>query len=101
MYGGYILTTLFRLETIEGTVNDAAKIPDQHPTHGSYHWSFERLLSVALVPLTVAPFAAGHLNPIWDAVLCATILIHSHIGFEYVVFPPLVLFSVGHIIMCN
>ena len=43
-----------------------------------------RLLSVALVPLTVAPFAAGTLNPITDALLCATILIHSHIGFQYV-----------------
>lgn len=40
--------------------------------------------SAALVPLTIAPFAAGSLNPITDAVLCATILIHSHIGFQYI-----------------
>ena len=43
-----------------------------------------RLVAVSLVPLTVAPFAAGSLNPVTDAVLCATLLIHSHIGFEYV-----------------
>lgn len=35
------------------------------------------------MPLTVAPFAAGTLNPTTDAILCATILIHSHIGFQY------------------
>ena len=43
-----------------------------------------RLISAALIPLTVAPFAAGTLNPIMDAILCATILTHSHIGFQYV-----------------
>jgi succinate dehydrogenase (ubiquinone) membrane anchor subunit len=43
-----------------------------------------RLVAVSLVPLTVAPFAAGSLNPATDAVLCAALLVHSHIGFEYV-----------------
>lgn len=43
-----------------------------------------RAVSVALVPLTIAPFAAGSLNPVMDAVFCGTILIHSHIGFQYV-----------------
>lgn len=44
--------------------------------------SVARLASAALIPLTVAPFAAGSLNPITDAALCALILIHSHIGFQ-------------------
>jgi len=35
--------------------------------------------------LTIAPFAAGTLNPLTDAVLCGAILIHSHIGFEALV----------------
>ena len=81
-------------------VNDPVPIPEPSPTHGSYHWSFERydisfrdvsicskldrLMSIALVPLTIAPFAAGTLNPIPDAILCATIILHSHIGFQYV-----------------
>ncbi|KAI5816047.1 CybS-domain-containing protein [Pyronema omphalodes] len=69
-------------QVIDGTVNDAAKVPETNPTHGSYHWSFERLISVALVPLTVAPFAAGSLHPITDAVLGATLVMHSHIGFQ-------------------
>lgn len=62
--------------------NDAAKVPNTDPVHGSYHWTAERLVSVGLVPLSLAPFIGGSLNPTMDAVLCATILIHSHIGFE-------------------
>jgi succinate dehydrogenase (ubiquinone) membrane anchor subunit len=64
------------------SANDPAPIPPTDPSHGSYHWSFERLISVALIPLTIAPFAAGSLNPTMDAILCASIIIHSHIGFE-------------------
>jgi succinate dehydrogenase (ubiquinone) membrane anchor subunit len=43
-----------------------------------------RIISASLVPLTIAPFAAGSLNPVMDAILCGTIVIHSHIGFQYV-----------------
>jgi succinate dehydrogenase (ubiquinone) membrane anchor subunit len=56
-------------------------VPHTSPVHGSYHWTFERLISAGLVPLTIAPFAAGSLNPATDAILCGAILIHSHIGF--------------------
>merc|ERR1712000_115409 len=38
-----------------------------------------------LVPLTIAPFAAGSLNPTLDAIFCGTLLIHSHMGFQQVV----------------
>lgn len=44
----------------------------------------ERGISVALVPLTIAPFAAGSLNPILDATFIAALLVHSHIGFQSV-----------------
>lgn len=40
-------------------------------------------MSVALVPLTVAPFVGGSLNPVLDATFCGLLVIHSHIGFEY------------------
>lgn len=43
------------------------------------------MISAGLIPLTIAPFAAGSLNPTMDAVFCAAILIHSHIGFESIV----------------
>jgi succinate dehydrogenase (ubiquinone) membrane anchor subunit len=65
--------------------NDAARVPPANPSHGSYHWTFERLVSAGLIPLTIAPFAAGSLNPTTDAILCGAILIHSHIGFESIV----------------
>ena len=45
-------------------------------------------MSAALIPLTIAPFAAGSLNPVMDALLCAGLIIHSHIGFQYDQTPP-------------
>ena len=63
-------------------MNDAATVPDPSYAHGSYHWSFERLISAGLIPLTIAPFAAGSLNPVMDGLFISTILIHSHIGFQ-------------------
>nr|BCM29957.1 succinate dehydrogenase subunit D [Leveillula taurica]BCM29958.1 succinate dehydrogenase subunit D [Leveillula taurica]BCM29959.1 succinate dehydrogenase subunit D [Leveillula taurica]BCM29960.1 succinate dehydrogenase subunit D [Leveillula taurica]BCM29961.1 succinate dehydrogenase subunit D [Leveillula taurica] len=72
-------------QVIHGTANDAAPVPSPEPSHGSYHWTFERLISAGLIPLTLAPFAAGSLNPTIDALLCGAILIHSHIGFQSVI----------------
>lgn len=66
-------------------VNDPAPIPPPSPSHGSYHWTFERVLAAGLVPLTVTPFAVGSLNPTTDAILMATLLIHSHLGFQSIV----------------
>lgn len=66
-------------------MNDPAPIPPTSPTHGSYHWTFERLIAAGLVPLTVAPFAAGSLNPAMDAALCALMLVHSHMGFQAII----------------
>lgn len=67
------------------TVNDPAPVPNPSAAHGSYHWAFERLLAAGLVPLTIAPFASGSLNPTLDAVLCGTLLLHSHLGFQSVI----------------
>jgi succinate dehydrogenase (ubiquinone) membrane anchor subunit len=72
-------------QRIEGGVNDPAPIPEPSAAHGSYHWAFERLLSAGLIPLAIAPFAAGSLNPTLDAILCGAVLIHSHMGFQQVV----------------
>lgn len=66
-------------------MNDAAPVPTPSASHGSYHWTFERLVAAGLIPLTLAPFAAGSLNPGMDAVLCATLLVHSHLGFQSMV----------------
>ncbi|RPA71038.1 hypothetical protein BJ508DRAFT_420046 [Ascobolus immersus RN42] len=69
-------------QVIQGTVNDAAPVPPPNPTHGSFHWDFERLVAIGLIPLTIAPFAAGSVHPVMDAVLGASLVIHSHIGFQ-------------------
>jgi succinate dehydrogenase (ubiquinone) membrane anchor subunit len=45
----------------------------------------ERSVAAGLVPLTLAPFAAGSLNPYTDAALCALLLIHSHMGFQQII----------------
>lgn len=37
------------------------------------------------MPLTLTPFAAGSLNPSLDALLCAMILVHSHLGFQAII----------------
>ncbi|KAI3319265.1 CybS protein [Xylariaceae sp. AK1471] len=72
-------------QILQGTVNDAAPVPDPKPTAGSYHWTFERFIAAGLVPLTVAPFAAGSLNPALDAALCGLLLIHSHAGMQSII----------------
>ena len=36
---------------MKGTVNDAAETFEAHKAHGSYHWTFERLLSAGLIPI--------------------------------------------------
>jgi succinate dehydrogenase (ubiquinone) membrane anchor subunit len=74
-----------RTHTKSSVANDAAPVPAPSPSHGSYHWTSERLVSALLIPLTIAPFASGSLNPAMDAILCGSILIHSHIGFESVI----------------
>jgi len=43
-----------------------------------------RLLSAALIPITIAPFAAGSLSPLIDGTFIGMIIIHSYIGFQYV-----------------
>ncbi|WFD25735.1 membrane anchor subunit of succinate dehydrogenase, Sdh4 [Malassezia nana] len=67
---------------IKGTVNEPTEYPKPNAAHGSYHWAFERLISASLVPMialaTVKHGACGTL----DGVLSATLLLHSHIGFD-------------------
>ncbi|KAF2273415.1 CybS-domain-containing protein [Westerdykella ornata] len=69
-------------QKIQGTANDPVPVPAPEYVHGSYHWTFERLVATGLIPLTIAPFAAGSLNPLTDSILCALLVIHSHTGFE-------------------
>ncbi len=67
---------------IVGTVNDAAPVPQSNWFHGSYHWTYERILCIGLVPLTILPIATGSIVPSIDALLGSTILLHTYLGFE-------------------
>ncbi|CCJ28612.1 unnamed protein product [Pneumocystis jirovecii] len=57
-------------------------VPTPSPMHGSYHWTFERLISLSLVPLVMAPFVGSSTNLILDAGLSLALIVHSHIGFD-------------------
>ena len=48
-----------------------------------------RVVSAALLPITIAPFAAGSLSPILDGTFIGLLLIHSYVGFQYRSPPPL------------
>jgi succinate dehydrogenase (ubiquinone) membrane anchor subunit len=79
----YKLTLMLHFEeVIDGTVNDPVPVPESHKAHGSYHWTFERALSVALIPLIVTPFVTGTSTPVLDALIGTSVVLHSHIGFS-------------------
>ncbi|ODV80371.1 uncharacterized protein CANTADRAFT_6010 [Suhomyces tanzawaensis NRRL Y-17324] len=66
---------------IIGTVNDAYVPPPPHKLEGSIHWTSERIVSVGLVPLTLAPFLTGA-STIVDSTLSALLLYHCYAGFQ-------------------
>lgn len=67
---------------IVGTVNDAYKIPLVSPYESNYHWTYERILAMGLVPLTAFPFVMGYEFPMVDTAFCLTVLFHAHSGFK-------------------
>lgn len=67
---------------IVGTVNDAYKIPLVSHYEGSYHWTYERILAMSLLPLSVFQYGAGCDYPLVDTAFCLTLLFHAHSGFK-------------------
>jgi len=72
-------------QKVDGDVNTPTPMLETSPVHGSYHWSFERIVAVTLVPLTIAPFAGGALSPMLDAIMASLFVIHSYQGLQSVV----------------
>lgn len=69
---------------VEGTVNDAFRPPLPDPSEGSFHWDYERIAAVSLVPLVTVPLyigiTGGIVPPLLDASLCSILLIHVQYG---------------------
>lgn len=88
---------------VVGTVNEAYKPPDANELHGSFHWSYERIVALGLVPMTAAPFILGPDFPILDTVFCVSVLIHSHSGFKSCIidYIPERVYGVWHKIACR
>lgn len=62
-------------------MNEPTTFPPANRTHGSHHWTFERLLAAGLVPLTGAAFVtSGSPAPLLDGLLGLSLIVHSHIG---------------------
>lgn len=66
---------------IVGTVNDAYVGPKPDPSHGSRHWTAERIVAISLVPLTAAPFITGATTAT-DSILSSLLLYHCYTGFQ-------------------
>lgn len=70
---------------VVGGVNDAYKPPEPNHFHGSYHWDYERITAVSLIPLTTIPLytslSGGVVHPLLDASLCVMLILHAHYGF--------------------
>jgi len=65
-------------------VNDAAVLPARDKFFGSYHWFFERMISISLIPLTAASVVQGA-HPITDLLLGVVLPIHCHVGFDAII----------------
>jgi succinate dehydrogenase (ubiquinone) membrane anchor subunit len=65
-------------------VNEPTTFPLANKSHGSHHWTFERLLAAGLVPLTGAAFVtSGSFTPLLDGLLGISLIVHSHIGVRF------------------
>ncbi|CEP25242.1 SDH5 [Cyberlindnera jadinii] len=67
---------------IVGDVNDPVPTQEADFYHSVYHWSYERIVAVTMVPLAVLPFVSGTSYPLLDTLLSTLILVHSNAGFQ-------------------
>ena len=67
---------------VEGTVNEPYKPPQTDFYEGSYHWTYERIISFSLIPLGMTSFIGGAEHPIIDAIFSLALLFHCHMGLK-------------------
>lgn len=61
--------------------NEVSKFVMPNYVDGSFHWSYERAASVALIPL-ISTQAIYGAHPVLDGVLGLILPLHLHIGFD-------------------
>ncbi|EDO16868.1 hypothetical protein Kpol_1024p21 [Vanderwaltozyma polyspora DSM 70294] len=70
---------------VRGDVNEAYVPPKADKMHGSYHWDFERIVAVSIIPLVTIPtlgLSSMPLHSTIDAVLCVTAMSHFFLEFQ-------------------
>lgn len=67
---------------VVGTVNDAYVHPTPNHYEGGYHWTYDRVVAIAMVPMALTPFVAGVEYPIIDTMFSCGLLFHCHSGFK-------------------
>ncbi|KAG7882364.1 hypothetical protein KL905_000141 [Ogataea polymorpha] len=83
---------------IVGTVNDAYVPPAPNEYHGSYHWAYERIVTLGMAPLMLAPFVGGVEYPLVDAGMGMLLLWHCKAGFQSCIidYIPLRVYGIWH-----
>lgn len=82
-----VQATKFQRESyIKGTVNEPTEYPPPNAAHGSYEWTFERVVSIALVPLVAASTVKHGASGALDGALALGLVIHSHYGVGQVLY---------------
>jgi CybS, succinate dehydrogenase cytochrome B small subunit len=72
------MTFGFQIAIYKGSVNESTTFSPADRSHGSYHWTFERLLAAGLVPLTGAAFVtSGSSTPLLDGLLCLSLIVYN------------------------
>jgi CybS, succinate dehydrogenase cytochrome B small subunit len=69
-------------------VNDHTTLPPFKKVHGSYHWTFEHLLSACLISLAAVAFvASGSPTLLLDCLIGISVIAHSHVGLRLLTIP--------------
>ncbi|KAG7660922.1 uncharacterized protein J8A68_005597 [[Candida] subhashii] len=88
---------------VVGTVNDAYVPPVADHYEGSYHWTYERAITIGMIPLVMSPFISGVDYPMVDATFSTLLLFHCHAGFKSCIidYVPKRVYGVWHGVACK